>query len=172
MEPTTADVVLFAFRDATRASQVVAAARDHASVRSVALLGHSGDCELRIVADAEPESGEARWLASALAVLDVVSPPLAEFVGSPGDAEAVSLPASERGLAAFGRLVPRGELVLMVAVCDDSCPAVGSLITPLGTALCRMPADCVIRMSTRRRGIGAPRSLAAVAHCAEPRQAG
>jgi hypothetical protein len=168
----TADVVLFAFRDATCAGRVVSAARARTGVRSVAVVACAEDCQVRILADTGAELGDARWLASALAVLDVVSGPMAALTGSPRETYAVSLPDSEEGFATFGRLVPRGGLVLMVAVCDESAPGIGSLRTPLGTALCRMPADCMIRMSTRPRDAtapAAPRSLGAVARCTHGR---
>jgi hypothetical protein len=160
METTTANIVLFAFRDAARAAQVVAAARDQTGVRSVAVVGRSTDCEIRIIGRVGEEIPEARWLASALAVLDVLSGPLRVLAGSPLESDAVTLPDSDNGFATFGRLVPRGALVILVAVCDDSKPAIGSFESPLGAALFRMPADCAIRMSGRaevRRGAGTPR---------------
>jgi hypothetical protein len=168
MDSSAANVVLFAFRDAARAAQVVAAARDQTGVRSVAIVGRSTDCEIRIIGGVGEEVPEARWLASALAVLDVLSGPLCALTGSPPEAEAMTLPDSDGGFATFGRLIPRGALVLLVAVCDDAQPATGSFASPLGTALFRMPADCAIRMSGGveiARGTGSPKSAMKIAHC-------
>jgi hypothetical protein len=169
MDSTTANVVLFAFRDAARAAQIVAAARDQTGVRSVAIVGRSTDCEIRIIGRAGEELPESRWFASALAVLDVLSGPLGVLAGSPPETEALSLPDSADGFATFGRLIPRGALVLLVAVCDDSQPGIGSFESPLGAALFRMPADCVIRMSGYveiARGTGTPTNATKIAHCA------
>ena len=147
MDSTTANVVLFAFHDAARAAQVVAAARDQTGVRSVAVVGRSTDCEIRIIGGAGDELTDARWLASALAVLDVLSGPLRALAGSPPETEAITLPDSDGGFATFGRLISGGTLVLLVAVCDDSLSAIGLFESPLGAALFRMPADCAIRVS-------------------------
>jgi hypothetical protein len=151
MEATTANVVLFAFRDASRAAQVVAAAGDQPGVRSVAVLGRSTDCEIRIIGRVGEGLPDARWLAYALAVLDVLSAPLAVLAGSSDATEAATLPDSADGFATFGRLVPHGALVVLVAVCDESDPSVGAFESPLGKALYRMPADCAIRMSSYAR---------------------
>jgi hypothetical protein len=169
MDSTTANIVLFAFRDAARAVQVVAAAREQTGVRSVAVVGRSTDCEIRIIGRGAEELPESRWFASALAVLDVLSGPLGVLAGTPQETEALTLPDSDAGFAAFGRLIPRGALVLLVAVCDDSQPEIDSFESPLGAALFRMPADCAIRMSHSAnvdRGNGAPRSAIKLAHCA------
>jgi hypothetical protein len=170
MDSTTANVVLFAFHDAARAAQVVAAARDQTGVRSVAVVGRSTDCEIRIVGRGGEELPESRWFASALAVLDVLSGPLGVLAGSPRETEALSLPDSDDGFATFGRLIPRGALVLLVAVFDDSQPEIGSIESPLGAALFRMPADCAISMSGWAevdRGTGTPRSAAVMTHCVD-----
>jgi hypothetical protein len=148
MESTTANIVLFAFHDASRAGQVVAAAADQPGVRSVAVIGRSTECEIRIIGRVGHGITQARWLAYVLAVLDLLSPPLADLGGSSEATELATLPDSTAGFATFGRLVPRGALVILVAVCDDSDRSVGSFEGPLGTALYRMPADCAIRMSS------------------------
>jgi hypothetical protein len=161
MDSTTVNVVLFAFRNASRAAQVVAAAGDQPGVRSVAVVGRSTDCEIRIIGRVGEGLTDARWLAYALAVLDVLSAPLALLAGSSEAAEAATLPDSAAGFATFGRLVPLGALVILVAVCDESDPSIGSFESRLGTALYRMPADCVIRMSgcaELARGTDNPRS--------------
>jgi hypothetical protein len=165
MDSTNANVVLFAFHDATRTAQVVTAARDETAVRSVAVLGRTAESEIRIVGGAGEALTDARWFATAFAVLDVLSGPLSELAGLPRDTEVVNLPDSDDGFATFGRLIWPGELVILVAVCDDSQPAIGAFESPLGTALFQMPADCAIRMSgrtTRRRGT--PRIAAKIAH--------
>jgi hypothetical protein len=155
MDPTTvdsaADVLLFAFRDGTRAAQVAAAAGDETGVRSIAVVGRSDDCELRIIRTVGGELTDARWPAWTLAVLDLLSKPLRLLAGSSEQADAVTLPDSTDGFAAFGRLIPRGDLVILVAVCDDSELAISSLETQLGAAVFQMPADCIIRMSAGRR---------------------
>jgi hypothetical protein len=148
MDSTTANVVLFAFRDASRAAQVVAAAGDQPGVRSVAVVGRSADCEIRIIGRVGEGLTDARWLAYALAVLDALSAPLAVLTGSSNATEATNLPDSAGGFATFGRLVPHGALVVLVAVCDESHPSVGTFESPLGTALFRMPDACAIRMSS------------------------
>jgi hypothetical protein len=168
---STANVVLFAFRDAARAAQVVAAARDQTGVRSVAIVGRSTDCEIRIIGRAGEEPPESRWFASALAVLDLLSGPLGVLAGTPPETEALTLPDSDAGFATFGRLIPRGALVLLIAVCDDSQTAIGSFESPLGAALFRMPADCAIRMSNCAEVAGGtryPRSATRIAHCVYP----
>jgi hypothetical protein len=148
MASTTANIVLFAFRDAARAAPVVVAAREQSGVRAIAVVGRSPDCEIRIIGGAGDELPESRWLASALAVADVLSEPLCVLAGSQPEAEAVTLPDSDGGYATFGRLIPHGALVLLVVVCDDSEPAIASFEGPLSAALYRMPADCAIRMGT------------------------
>lgn len=162
MDSTTANIVLFAFRDAARAAQVVAEARDQTGVRSVAVVGRSTDCEVRIVGGAGEELPEARWLASALAVLDALSEALRVVAGTPQETEPVTLPDSDGGFATFGRLVPRGALVLLVVVCDDSQPAIGRLGERLGAALFGTPRDAVAptaRATLRCPGLRAgPRS--------------
>jgi hypothetical protein len=147
MDSTTANVVLFGFRDASRAAQLVAAAGDQPGVRSVAVVGRSAGCEIRIIGRVGEGLTDARWLAYSLAVLDVLSAPLAGLAGSSDATQAASLPDSADGFATFGRLVPPGALVVLVAVCDGSDPWVGSFGHALGTALYRMPADHVVRMS-------------------------
>jgi hypothetical protein len=159
MDLANAHVVLFAFHDATQAAQVVAAARDQTGVRLVAVVGRSTDCEIRIVERVGEELAGTRWLASSLAVLDVLSGPLRVLAGSPQETEAMTLPDSDGGFATFGRLIPRGALVILVAFCDSE-PAIGSFERPLGAALCRMPADCVTRVSVDPKfanGTGSPR---------------
>jgi hypothetical protein len=161
MDLTTADVVLFAFRDASRTAQIVAATGDQTGVRAVAVVGRSTDCEIRIVGRGGEELIDARWLAYALSVLDLLSAPLAVLAGSPREPEVANLPDSEDGFATFGRLVPRGSLVVLVAVCDASDRPIGSLEGPLGAALFRMPADSAIRMSGYAKvasRTGAPRN--------------
>jgi hypothetical protein len=148
MDSTTANVVLFAFRDPSRTAQVVAAAGGQSGVRSVAVVGRAADCEIRIIGRVGEGLTDARWLAYALAVLDVLSVPLAALAGSPEATEAATLPDSADGFAAFGRLVPPGALVILVAVCDDSDPSTAAFESRLGPALFRMPADCAIRLSS------------------------
>jgi hypothetical protein len=148
MDSTTANVVLFAFRDASRAAQVVAAAGDNPGVKSVAIIGRATDCEIRIIGRVGHELTDARWLAYVLAVLDLLSGPFALRSGSSAATEAVTLPDSRDGFAAFGRLVPRGALVVLIAVCDDAYPSVGWFESRLGGTLFRMPADYAISMST------------------------
>ncbi|MDT5209125.1 MAG: hypothetical protein QOF67_1540 [Mycobacterium sp.] len=145
MHSTTTSVALFAFHDASRAAQVVAAACDQIGVRSVAIVGRSSDCELRIIGRVGEELTEARWLASALAVLDTLSGPLRALAGSPRETEAVTLPDSDQGFAAFGRLIPDGALVVLVAVCDESEPAIVSFEGLLRAALSGLPADRALR---------------------------
>jgi hypothetical protein len=166
-ETTTANVVLFAFRDAARTAQVVDAARCQTGVRSVGVVARSTDCEVRIVGGAGETLTEARWLAAALAVLDVLSRPLSNVAGGNRDTTTMSLPDSLDGYATFGRIVPPGELVILVAVCDDAALPLDALTSSLGAAVFRMPADCAIRMSVRpsaARGAGAPPSVATIAH--------
>jgi hypothetical protein len=139
--------VLFAFRDAARAAQVAATAADQIGVRSVAVVGRSADSEIRIISRVGAQVTDARSLASTLAVLDVLSWPLGLLAGSAGRAEAVTLPDSNDGFATFGRLIPRGAVVILVAVCDDSEVAMSSFENPLGAALIRIPAERAIRMS-------------------------
>jgi hypothetical protein len=166
-ETPTANVVLFAFRDAARTAQVVDAARCQTGVRSVGVVARSTDCEVRIVGGAGETLTEARWLASALAVLDVLSRPLSNLAARDRDTTTISLPDSLEGYATFGRLVPAGELVILVAVCEDAGLPLEPLTSSLGTAVFRMPADCAIRMSGHRsatRGTGTPPSVATIAH--------
>ncbi|MDT4939489.1 MAG: hypothetical protein QOG80_3160 [Pseudonocardiales bacterium] len=167
MDPTVANVVLFAFRDASRAAQVVDAARCQTGVRSVAVVAQSADVEIRIIGRVGDELTEARWLASAFGVLDVLSGPLRGLTASPPETGAVNLPDSEDGYATFGRLIPPGAPVILVAVCDDSAPPIGCFQSPLGAALYRMPADCAIRIAgcaKAARTTGAPRTVARIAH--------
>ena len=76
------NVGVFGFREPARAAKIAAATRDQTIVRSVALVGFLPDCEIRIFGDAGDEVTEARWLALALAVLDVLSGPLRVLSGS------------------------------------------------------------------------------------------
>jgi hypothetical protein len=149
MGQTSTNVVIFAFRDSTRAAQVVATARDQTGVRSVALIGVLPDCEVRIVGGVSEEVTEARWLALALAVLDLLSAPLRVLAATTSQTDTVTLPDSDEGLATFARLVPRGALVILAAVCDEDAPAIGAF--ELGQALFQIPGDCAIRLSSRDR---------------------
>lgn len=170
---TTANVVLFAFRHAVRTASVVEAARCQNGVRSVGVVARAGSCEVRIVGGAGETLTEARWLASALEVLDVLSRPLSIVAGSDRDSTTVSLPDSVDGYATFGRLVAPGDLVVLVVVCDDiavgddTAPPLDALTTSLGNAVFRMPADCSIRMSgpaAAGRRVSTPPSVARIAH--------
>jgi hypothetical protein len=145
-EMTTANVVLFAFRDAARTAQVVDAARCQTGVRSVGVVARTTGVEVRIVGGAGETLTDARWLASALAVLDVLSRPLSIAAGWGADSTTVSLPDSVDGYATFGRLVSPGELVILVAVCDAAASPLDALTTSLGSAVFPMPADCAIRL--------------------------
>jgi hypothetical protein len=151
MEFTTENVVLFAFRDATRVAQVLAVAGGQTGVRSVAIIGRSTDCEIRIIGRVGEELTDARWLASTLAVLDVLSGPLRVLAGVPHEAEAVMLPDSDNGFATFGRLIPHGALVILVMVCDDSPPAIGSFESQIGAAVFGMTADWAMGVSVHSK---------------------
>src|SRR5271154_7032148 len=113
MDSTDTNVVLFTFRDATRAAQIVCAVRAETGVRSVALLASAPTYEVRIVGGASEGVTEARWLALALAVLDVLSWPVSVLAGSTPERERLTLPDSDDGLATFGRLIPQGGLVVL-----------------------------------------------------------
>jgi hypothetical protein len=151
MISTSGNVVIFGFREPARATQVVAAARSQTGVRSIALIGFLPDCEIRIIGGVREEVTEARWLALALAVLDVLSEPLRALAGSTPQTDSVTLPDSDDGLATFGRLIPRGDLVILAAVCDEEMPAIGTFDRELGHALFQIPADCAIRLSSQDR---------------------
>lgn len=135
MDSTGPEVVLFAFHDPARARQVVAAAGNQTAVRSVAVVGRSANCEIRIISRVGEDADEARWIASTTGVLDVLSGPLYVHSGSTGNRKAVTLPDSDEGFAAFGRLIPRQALVILVAVREDSVPSIGSFERVLGAAL-------------------------------------
>jgi hypothetical protein len=170
MNSTSADIALFAFRDAGRAAPVAAAAGDQPGVRAVAVVGWSADCEIRIISRAGGQSDEARWSACTLAVLDIVSGPLRVLAATTGESDAVTLPDSDDGFAAFGRLIPLGALVILVAACDDPQLAIASLHGELGAALLRRPAECAIRMSARGRRArrpATPNVMTKVARCAD-----
>jgi hypothetical protein len=141
MDSTTANVVLFAFHDASRVADVVAAAGQQPGVVSVAVVARSPECEIRIIGRVGDELPEARWLASVLSVLDVLSWPLCVLAASPRDAEALTLPDSDHGFDTFGRLIPRGALVLLLAVCDSAKAAVGSFEREVGAALYQASAS-------------------------------
>lgn len=145
MESTSANVMLFAFHDATQAAQVSAAAGARPGVRSVAVVARSADCEIRIISRVGDELPDAHWLASTLAVLDALSGPLRVQDGSSEPTEAVTLPDSPDGFAAFGRLIRRGTVVILVAVCDDAALPIDSFVKPLGAALFQMPVDYATR---------------------------
>ncbi|MCW2542284.1 MAG: hypothetical protein JWN95_4009 [Frankiales bacterium] len=164
---TSTNVVIFAFREPARAAQVVAAARERSGVRSVALIGCLPDCEIRIVGGVGQEVADARWLALALAILDVVSGPLRVLAGSTPETPPVTLPDSDDGLATFGRLVPHGELVILAAVCDEDASDNGAFDRDLGQALLQIPADCAIRLSShdRHRVHVSTRSAELVSRC-------
>jgi hypothetical protein len=151
MSSTSANVVIFGFREPARAPRVIAAARDQTGVRSVALVGFLPDSEIRIVGGVGAPVPEARWLALALAVLDVLSAPLRVLAGSTPETPPVTLPDSEDGVATFGRLIPQGELVILAAVCDEHASAIGVFDRGLGKALFEIPADCAIRLSSQDR---------------------
>ena len=140
MTSTTANVVVFAFHDAGRAAKVVTAAGDLPCVVSVAVVGRSADSEIRIIARLGDELPEARWLASLFAVLDALSWPLRVVAGCPSATEAVTLPDSDEGFATFGRVIPPGDLVVMLALCDDSRVQVESLEDRLAAALYGEPS--------------------------------
>lgn len=141
MKSTAADVVLFAFHDAGRTAEVVTAAGNQPGVVSVAVVGRSPDCEVRVISRVGDEMPDVRSLASVLAVLDVLSWPLSVLTGSPRETQPVTLPDSDDGIAAFGRLVPRGALVILLAVCKDSEAAIDSFERQVGAALFPMPGD-------------------------------
>lgn len=147
MESTTAKVVLFAFHDARRVAAVVDAAVDHPGVRSVAVVGRSADCELRIIGRVGSALPDVRSLASTLAVLDALSSPLCVVAGAQDAGEAVTLPDSVNGYAAFGRLVPPGALVILLAVCDEQTIPISSFERELGSALFRRPTLVAPRLT-------------------------
>jgi hypothetical protein len=140
MNSTSANVVLFAFHDAGRVAEVVAAAGAQTGVVSLAVVGRSAESEIRIIGRVGQGAPEAGWLASLLAVLDVLSWPLRVLAGSPSESEPVILPDSDDGFAAFARMVPRGTLVILLAVCDDSKTTSESFESQIGAALYRLPA--------------------------------
>jgi hypothetical protein len=169
MEFTTANVVLFAFHDSARASQIVAAACDQTGVRSVAVVARSTDCEIRIISRVGEELTQARWLASVLAVLDGLAEPLHVLSGSTCEAGPVTLPDSDDGFATFGRLIPNGTLVILVVVCDESELAIGPFAHRFGAALLGMPAACGIGRSVDAqpwRGTRRPRTAARIVRSA------
>jgi hypothetical protein len=53
----------------------------------------------------------------------------------------VTLPDSDDGFAAFGRLIPNGTLVTLVVVYDESVLAIDPFAHRLGAALFGMPAS-------------------------------
>jgi hypothetical protein len=134
------------------------------------VVGRSADCEIRIISRAGDRSDEARWLARTLAVLDIMSGPLRVVAASTGESDAVTLPDSDDGFAAFGRLIALGALVILVAVCDDPQPAIASLHDRLDAALLRTPAEYAIRKSARGRRARRPATgnvITNVAQCAD-----
>jgi hypothetical protein len=153
MESTDANVVLFTFHDATRATEIVCAVREETGVRAVALLATVPAYEVRIVGGAREGVTEARWLALALAVLDVLSWPVSVLAGSTPERERLTLPDSDGGLATFGRLIPQDGMVVLVVVCDNEAPALDTLERRFGRALFQISADRAIRMSGRAQGV-------------------
>jgi hypothetical protein len=151
MESTTGNVVLFAFHDATRTAQLVSAVLDQAGVRATGVVGRSADCEFRIIGRVGTEISDVRWVASALAVLDVLSGSLGALAGLSRETEAVTLPDSANGYATFGRLIPERAVVVLVAFCDDSVRDIASFHHALGAGLARIPGDRAIWSSASAR---------------------
>lgn len=159
MNSSAANVVLFTFHDASRAAAVLAAAREQAGVRSVALVGCASHAELSIVDGVDGSSAEARWLALASAVLETLSASLRSLSGSTPAADRVTLPNSSRGLATFGRLIPRGGLVILMLCCDEHAPPIEVFEGRFGSALFQRPA-------TSRHAGRTAKALATLAvHC-------
>jgi hypothetical protein len=81
----------------------------------------------------------------------VLSGPLRALAGSTPRMDPVTLPDSEAGLATFGRFIPRGALVILVAVCDENTPQIGLFDREIGQALYQIPAECAVRLSSQDR---------------------
>jgi len=146
---SVADVVVFTFRDSTRAAEVATVAGQQRGVRSVAVIGRVPDREIRIITHTEVV--DARWVGSMFGILDALSRPLHDRAGPSAAMNIETLSDSAAGFTAFGRLVPRSELVLLIAVCDGSQQPIRQWAARLGAVLFRAPDRPASTTGERRR---------------------
>ncbi|MGW4591074.1 hypothetical protein [Amycolatopsis thermoflava] len=128
------NVLLFAFHDARRAADVLAAAHRLPGLREVAVVACTRAGQLRIEPHC-PDTGRSAVLAR---VLDALAAALAALHGA---AEPRTFPSTARGIAAFAELVRPGCPVLLVAACDELRTEMARIAERFQAALYHLPAS-------------------------------